>query len=1082
MRNFLKRFICFVFIFSLFSVPIMNQLNENFVIQTNAASLNQTAMTMNVGETNSLVLNGATGSTTWTSSNTSIATVTNGKVKALKKGVTVVTASNNGSVYLCIVTVNEPVSKITLSQTSATMKVFDSLTLYSTVSPITATNRSVTWSSSNTSVAKVSNSGFVEGVGEGTATIYCRASDGSGVYGSCVLTVQPRLISFYLSYANSDLPVGNTVQLSPITYPVDYEDVYTWTSSDTRIATVDNTGLVRGISPGTALITCRTSDGSRSISKYIYVKQLAESISVSGTTSLEVGDSGQLIATVTPDSLNDAGIVSWTSSNKNVVTVTNTGVLKAIGKGTAIVQARTTDGSALSKSVFVKVIEKATSPVYVAGISLNTNSFGGSLLVGQTGTIITTIVPTNATNKTLKWTSSNTGVATVDSTGKVKGVGPGSATITATSTDGYSISKSTTITVIQQATNISISGSSSITKGGSTKLVANLTPSNANESLTWSSSNTGIATVDSSGKVKGIGVGTTTIKCTGSKSGIVGSKTIQVTSGTSLITSIKLSGNDSLAVGARMALTPTITPSTATEYRFTTSNSSVATVTVNGIVTGVKEGSVTITCEATDGSGVKATKTITVNSAINSIKLNKTSVALTKGSTVTLTPTITPNTADTKAITWSSTNTGIATVDNTGKVTAKGVGTTEIYCEATDGSGSYAKCTVVVSEVVNSISISGSSSVNVNSSIALTATVNPSSAANSVVWSSSNTSIATVNNAGVVTGVKAGSVTITAKCGTKSATKSITVTGSSSSSGSITIYSDFTKLNIGCQTNIDYSCRGIGASSITWSSSNTKVATVNNSGVVTCVGSGNVTITASSGSVSKSMTFAVGDFKNEFRTGLKEITVNAGSSATIELMGSNPSFNYTTSLDEEVAFGTSGVMDCYNYSFNVCGTKAGSTMLTVFNQNGVGYPLKVNVVSSWTTTGTSGLIYDSATSTEIMNLVNSYRQQNGIAACSFNQKAQDAAAAQVLTAHRFAEIDSSYDFTLHNSSQLSCYFYYGNVNANSFVTAWKNSYMHNKAMLNSSYTLIGVTVYSTPYGKCAFMTMANPSGLSQIIK
>lgn len=1081
MRNFLKRFICFIFIFSLFSVPIMNHFNEEFIVQTNAASLSQTALTMNIGETKTVILNGATGSTTWTSSNSAIATVTNGKITALKKGVTVVTAKNNGSMYICIVTVNEPVSKITLSQTSATMKVFDSLTLYSTVSPITATNRNVTWSSSNTSVAKVSNSGFVEGVGAGTATIYCRATDGSGVYGSCKITVQPRLISFYLSYVNSDLPVGNTVQLSTITYPVDYEDTYTWTSSDTRVATVDDTGLVKGIAPGTALITCRTSDGSRSISKYIYVKQLAESISVSGTTSLEVGDTGQLTATVTPASLNDAGIVSWTSSNKSVVTVTNTGSLKAIGKGTAIVQARTTDGSALSKSVFVKVTEKATSSVYVAGISLNTSSFGGNLLVGSTGTITTTIVPSNATNKTLKWTSSNTGVATVDSSGKVKGVGPGSATITATSTDGYSVSKSATITVTQLATKISISGSSSITKGGTTKLTTNLTPSNTNESLTWSSSNTGVAIVDANGNVKGVGTGTTTIKCTGSKSGVVGTKAITVTSGASLITSIKLSGNDSLAVGARMVITPTITPSGATEYRFTTSNSSVATVTVGGIVTGVRAGTVTITCEATDGSGVKATKTITVRSAINSITLNKTSAALTKGSTVSLTATVLPSTADTSAISWTSTNTGVATVDNSGKVTAKGVGTTEIYCEATDGSGAYAKCTVVVSEVINSISISGTSSVNVGSSIALTTTVNPSSAANSVVWSSSNTSVATVSNTGVVTGVKAGTTTITAKCGNKSATKTITVSGSSTS-GSITIYSDFTKLNIGCQTNIDYSCRGIGASSITWSSSNTKVATVNNSGVVTCVGSGNVTITASSGNISKSISFSVGDFKNEFRTGLKEITINAGSSATIELMGSNPSFNYTTGLNDEIAFGTSGVMDCYNYSFNVCGTKTGSTMLTVFNQNGVGYPLKVNVVSSWTTSGTSGLIYDEATSTEIMNMVNSYRQENGLAACVFNQKAQDAAAAQVLTAHRFAEIDSSYDFTLHNSSQLSCYFYYGNVNAKSFVTAWKNSYMHNKAMLNSSYTLIGVTVYSTPYGKCAFMTMANPSGLSQIIK
>ena len=251
----------------------------------------------------------------------------------------------------------------------------------------------------------------------------------------------------------------------------------------------------------------------------------APTVAVSGVslnkTSLSftgTGSSQTLTATVSPSNATNKTL-TWSSSNTSVATVSN-GVVKAVGFGTATITAKSNNGKTASCSVTV-------NPIAVTGVSLNKTSlsFTGT---GSSQTLTATVSPSNATNKTLTWSSSNTSVATV-SNGVVKAVGFGTATITAKSNNGKTASCSVTVNPIQP-TGIKATPETSTLYGlnGTVRLSANVMPSNAtNKAVTWSSRNTSVATVSSDGTVKAVGYGTTVITAT-TVNGLTSNCTINV--------------------------------------------------------------------------------------------------------------------------------------------------------------------------------------------------------------------------------------------------------------------------------------------------------------------------------------------------------------------------------------------------------------------------------------------------------------------------------------------------------------------------------------------------------------------------
>ena len=217
--------------------------------------------------------------------------------------------------------------------------------------------------------------------------------------------------------------------------------------------------------------------------------------------TLDVGDSYTgLSATVYPSNVPDK-TVTWQSSNEQVATVEN-GTITAIAAGTAIITAKTVNNK--TASCTVKVI------IPVRGIGLNKTST--TITKGNSETLTATITPSDATNKTVTWTTSNSSVATL-SNGKVTAVAAGTATITAKSNNG----KTATCTVTVKNPTVAVTGislnktSASITKGNSLTLTATITPSDAtNKTVIWTTSNSSVATV-SNGKVTAVAAGTATI-------------------------------------------------------------------------------------------------------------------------------------------------------------------------------------------------------------------------------------------------------------------------------------------------------------------------------------------------------------------------------------------------------------------------------------------------------------------------------------------------------------------------------------------------------------------------------------------
>jgi len=228
-------------------------------------------------------------------------------------------------------------------------------------------------------------------------------------------------------------------------------------------------------------------------------------IKTTDTLSLLIGKDSLLSIAVLPENVTNNKLI-WTSSMPDIATVTQEGKVKALTLGTSIVSVASTDGSARKSSIVVKVIDHID---FISGITFtNTNP---SLYESETLALTTTIAPANATYKTLKWTSSNTQVATVDSKGVVTGLVKGKATITAKATDGSGISQSVEVTVkeVIPITSLSfttvLSGALAI---GETRTleVAVLPLAAADQPLLWSSSNSNIVSV-TNGVIKGVGDG-----------------------------------------------------------------------------------------------------------------------------------------------------------------------------------------------------------------------------------------------------------------------------------------------------------------------------------------------------------------------------------------------------------------------------------------------------------------------------------------------------------------------------------------------------------------------------------------------
>jgi len=264
----------------------------------------------------------------------------------------------------------------------------------------------------------------------------------------------------------------------------------------------------------------------------------------------------------------------------------------------------------------------------VSVTSVTVSPATASVIVGGTTTLTANILPINASNKIVTWTSSAPAVATVNSAGVVTGVAVGSATITAKTADGgFTASSAITVnTNVVSPSSVSIAPlTATVGIGGTTTLTATVAPANAtNKSVTWTSSAPTIATVNSSGVVTGVAVGSATITATTvapAVNGLPVSATASVTVNNIVIlpTSVTVTpATASVAVGGTTTLTATVAPANATNkaVTWTSSTPAVATVNAAGVVTGVAAGSATITATTVSGA-LTASSAVTVTPPVS---------------------------------------------------------------------------------------------------------------------------------------------------------------------------------------------------------------------------------------------------------------------------------------------------------------------------------------------------------------------------------------------------------------------------------------------------------------------------------
>ncbi len=463
--------------------------------------------------------------------------------------------------------------------------------------------------------------------------------------------------------------------------------------------------------------------------------------------TLTKGSSIALRATVLPSDATDKSVI-WSSSDERVVSVTSAGRITAVGGGRADVTVTTVDGAH-------KASCRVTVTVPVQSVSILGDS-QIALVEGDRLQLSAAVYPEDATDKSLSWHSSDSGVVTVSDSGEITAMKVGNATVRATSRDNTNASSEIQVQVSAKPVPVawvSVSPANLTMRPGDTRpFSVSIYPSDATDrSCIWSVSDTRVLSVDTKGLVTALNAGDATVKVSaGGKSASAYVHVVQPVTGITLSES-----SIELTEGESASLVATVYPSDAENKKVTwsTSNYTVATVT-DGYVYAVHAGTATITVRSDDNSGLSATCMVTVNAAtvsVTGVSLAPSSVELTEGQSTVLTASVYPSEATDKSLTWSSVDPEVATVDQNGKVTARGEGNTTVSVTSVSNPSARASCSVTVRKKV--VPVTGISASPRNISLesggvqTVSLTVSPSNATDkSLKWITSDPSVATLSS------------------------------------------------------------------------------------------------------------------------------------------------------------------------------------------------------------------------------------------------------------------------------------------------------------------------------------------------
>ncbi len=485
-----------------------------------------------------------------------------------------------------------------------------------------------------------------------------------------------------------------------------------WTSSNKNVATVDKDGKVTAVAGGEATIYARSSNATVFAECKVKVDVPVENIVLNQKEVTILANETHILAPiVSPDDATTKE-VQWSSSNTNVCRVTDDGVLIGLKQGRAIITALIKDAYGTHTATCNIVIPESLL-VDVTGVKLNKKQT--IIKKGNRETLEATVLPEDATNKTVVWTSSNKSVATVNANGRVTALSAGKTTITVTTVNGGETA--TCEVIVTEDATVPVEGvtldksSVSMEKGESTTLTATVKPTNStNKNATWSSSNEDVAMVNNSGKIVAIGAGNAVVTVKTEDGAHTAECKVSVSEPTVRVTGITINktGLD-LEKDSTLNLVAEVQPYNATnkEVTWTSSNPEVVTVDQYGLIKAISGGTSMITVKTKDGNFEKTCMvTVPTKVAVTGISLDKETLTMKTSRAVELKANIEPVEATNKNIIWTSDNEEVAVVTD-GVVVSLKAGSAKITAQTEDG-GFTATCEVTVEEQNSDITLSSS--------------------------------------------------------------------------------------------------------------------------------------------------------------------------------------------------------------------------------------------------------------------------------------------------------------------------------------------------------------------------------------
>lgn len=787
----------------------------------------------------------------WESTDRTVATVDDqGKVTLLKEGTTNISVKSSiasDTVQLNVITKPEevkPLTSIKPDVTELNMIKGNTHTVNLTLEPKDATNSNVTWTSLDEKVAKVDATGKITAVGVGTTNIMVEAvladAEGNKVKAPAIkVNVREKLQSIAFESKATYINVGGTKEIAIIYKPDEnVNKEVTFKSSDTSIFTVDNKGVIKGVKEGQAVLSCESKELGQSGVITCMVTVTASEIPakdfsiIPAAETIYIGETLQLTKKFNPENSTNQS-VTWSSSDTSIASVNATGTVKAVKEGKATISAVYTDTKDNKPLIRTSAITVAKAPISVTDFDVTPDT--NNIIVGGKFTITPVFKPNDATNKNVEYQSLDEGVIKVDEKGKVTGVGAGDAIIQCQAEDGGFIA--TCFVHVDNAIEFSLSpATKSIVVGRTFKLKKVTNPADAKKAATWSTSNSSIATVDSNGKVTAKRLGTCTITCKLTKYNQRAKCKVKVEKLKSSVGIEKK--NIRIGVGQTYKLKNTIKTNDTSKPKLNwkTNNKRIATVNGKGKIKGKHVGTTKIIATTSDGVKARAVCKVKVIRRVSKFRINKDYVEIYEGRTKKLKTKLKPANATIKKIKWTSGDTNIVRVKQSGKIRAVSEGDTYVTAATTDGSNKKVRCYVKVLKSVPATSIVVAQSkltLQRGDSTALTYKVLPNGTTDKLKFASDNKRVVTVNKDGRITAVGTGDATIT-------------ILASSGVSSQVNI--NVVALNKSSVTMRQYdteTLRVLGASSnVTWYSSNANIATVDANGKISGKSLGTTTIYA----------------------------------------------------------------------------------------------------------------------------------------------------------------------------------------------------------------------------------------------